>query len=183
GSVWVGGIGSIPGGLSTSPFFAYGATGYSSTDSLRAGKGYWVKVSGAGGLILRRGGVEEGRIVMTAGGEMPPGPPVEKPMEAVPEEYGLMQNYPNPFNPVTVIGYGLPEASHVTIRVYDMLGRHVATLAEGYEEAGYRSVEWDGRNLQGERVGCGVYVYRMEAQAEGVGGSPFVSGRKMILLK
>ncbi len=92
-------------------------------------------------------------------------------MEKIPEEYGLSQNYPNPFNPATTIDYQLPVSGNVTLTVYDILGREVATLVSGYESAGYKSIRFDAGMLP-----SGVYFYRIEA------GS-YYQVKKMLLVK
>jgi hypothetical protein len=83
----------------------------------------------------------------------------------------LKQNYPNPFNPSTTIRYELPRAAHVTLTVYDVLGRQLATLVNGTEEPGYKSVEFNGSNLA-----SGLYFYRLTA------GS-FVQTKNLLLLR
>jgi hypothetical protein len=90
---------------------------------------------------------------------------------AIPQQTLLMQNYPNPFNPRTVIIYQLSSFGSVTLRVYDLLGREVATLVDGMLGAGRYEVVFDGRELA-----SGVYVYRLQA-----GGH--VEQRAMILLR
>ena len=94
----------------------------------------------------------------------------------IPNEFALRQNYPNPFNPVTTIQYDLPENSQVQIAIYDMLGRKVRTLVSGFENAGFKAVQWQGRNDFGQPVGAGVYICQIRA-------GDFVQTSKMILLK
>ncbi len=93
-----------------------------------------------------------------------------------PQEFTLSHNYPNPFNPITTIRYDLPKQSHVSITVYDLLGRQVKSLVNQTQDAGSRSVIWDGTNYQGQQVGAGVYFYQVNARG-------LVQTRKMILLK
>ncbi len=94
-----------------------------------------------------------------------------KPPGAVPKEYTLFQNYPNPFNPSTVITYDVPVTSRVILKVYDVLGREVATLVDGEIEAGHQSVEW---NASG--VATGMYFYRITAYT-------FTDTKKLMLVK
>lgn len=75
----------------------------------------------------------------------------------IPKNFEL-ENYPNPFNPTTIIRYALPTDSRVTIKVYDMIGREVATLVDGDETQGYHEVTFDG-----SRYASGVYLYRLTA--------------------
>ncbi|MGE5399184.1 MAG: alpha-amylase family glycosyl hydrolase [Ignavibacteriales bacterium] len=74
------------------------------------------------------------------------------------KDFTLMQNYPNPFNPSTLITYELPRSAKVTLKVYDILGKQVALLADGYETAGSHSVEFSGKNLS-----SGMYIYELRA--------------------
>jgi len=92
-------------------------------------------------------------------------------LEELPAAYALAQNYPNPFNPTTVIRYSLPVNAHVTLRVYDMLGREVATLLDREQAAGFQSVEWNALDYAG-----GVYWYRLQA-------GPFTETKKLMLMK
>ncbi len=92
-------------------------------------------------------------------------------------EFKLEQNYPNPFNPSTTIKYSVPKTGMVTIKVYDMLGREVATLINKNETAGNYSVQFDSQQTTEHKpLPSGVYVYRMQA------GS-YVETKKLILLK
>ncbi len=107
---------------------------------------------------------------------------VELQAAALPSVFTLEQNYPNPFllwqaeaEAGTVIRYALPQASAVTIRVYNMLGQAVRTLAQGPQPAGYHALEWDGRDDHGRPVAKGVYLYRLEAGA-------FHAVRKMLVM-
>jgi hypothetical protein len=78
-------------------------------------------------------------------------------VEEIPSKYTLYQNYPNPFNPQTTIEFDLPEQSFVTLKVYDMLGREVATLAENQQFAeGNHDITFDASALS-----SGVYFYRV----------------------
>ena len=71
----------------------------------------------------------------------------------IPLQFQLFQNYPNPFNPSTTIRFSLPQRLHVTLKVFDVLGREVATLVDGEREAGEHSVLFPG----------GVYIVQMSA--------------------
>jgi len=81
----------------------------------------------------------------------------------LPTQFALHPNQPNPFGRTTTIGFDLPIASPVTIEVFDLLGRRVATLAEGEYPAGAHTVGWDLRAQGGTSVRPGIYVYRMTA--------------------
>ncbi len=86
-------------------------------------------------------------------------------------EFTLHQNYPNPFNPSTTIGYFLPAATHVTLKVFSSSGEEIAELVNGYKEPGEHEVEFNADNLS-----SGVYVYRISA-------GDYTALKKMILLK
>jgi hypothetical protein len=89
----------------------------------------------------------------------------------IPKTLALEQNYPNPFNPTTTISYAIPENSVVTLKVYDLLGREVATLVNEQKKAGNYGVKFDGSQLS-----SGVYFYQLRS------GSLTIV-RKMLLLK
>jgi len=94
----------------------------------------------------------------------------------IPKTYQLFQNYPNPFNPQTMIKYDLPNPGHVNITVYNILGQKVKTLADGHQEAGHKSVNWDGRDDRGNEVASGIYFYKIKAVE-------FEKTKKMVFLK
>ncbi len=100
---------------------------------------------------------------------------------AVPTVYALDQNFPNPFNPSTTIRFSLPEQATVSLKIFNMLGQEVATLAEGDRSAAFHEVVWNGRNSTGAQVASGMYFYRIEAT--GVSGANFTNMKKLILLK
>src|ERR1043166_10136394 len=77
---------------------------------------------------------------------------------AKPAGYALHANYPNPFNPTTQIKFDLPEASHVRLSGFHILGQEVATLVNGTMAAGYQSVEWNSANRAGASLPSGVYM-------------------------
>jgi hypothetical protein len=89
----------------------------------------------------------------------------------IPVEFSLSQNYPNPFNPATTIKFGIPKEVKVTLKVYDILGKEVATLVNRKMEPGYYKYEWNGVSFA-----SGVYFYRLDA------GS-YVKIKKMVLIK
>ena len=96
--------------------------------------------------------------------------------ENIPSTFTLHQNYPNPFNPITTVRYELPEDSFTNITVYDMLGNVVNNLVNTNQSLGYKSIQWNATNNQGEPVSAGVYLYKIQA-------GDFVDTKKMILLK
>ncbi len=89
----------------------------------------------------------------------------------MPQDFVLSQNYPNPFNPTTTIQYQLPEGSNVKVVVYDALGKQVAVLVNGYQNAGTYNTNFNASNLA-----SGIYFCRMEA-------GKYVKVNKMLLLK
>ena len=108
--------------------------------------------------------------------ELSPGPLVQPSVDAsldaepgvktleipLPREIFLKPNYPNPFNNETIIEYGLPSASQVRVIIYNLKGQVVRTLVDGYEAAGFKKAQWDGRDHQGIEVGSGLYFVTFE---------------------
>jgi aminopeptidase N len=95
---------------------------------------------------------------------------------ALPQSFALLQNYPNPFNPTTVIPFDLAHQEYISLKVFDLLGREVATLVEGKMPAGHHAITWDRTRNPGKSLASGVYLYRLLA-----GG--FSATRSMLLLK
>ena len=93
----------------------------------------------------------------------------------VPEKYDLSQNYPNPFNPSTKINYDLPTDGKVSIKLFDMSGKEVASLVNEVKTAGYHTVDFNASNLS-----SGVYFYRISVEANGIN---FTATKKMMLVK
>ncbi len=91
--------------------------------------------------------------------------------ERLPQEFFLEQNYPNPFNPLTVIRYQLPVKSAVSLKVFDVLGREVATLVDEKKEVGEHLVRWDA-----EGVSSGVYYYKLSTDT-------YSETKKLVIIK
>jgi hypothetical protein len=89
----------------------------------------------------------------------------------IPTAFALEQNYPNPFNPSTTIRYDLPVGSHVSVKIYDLLGREVAMLRNEFQNAGFKSVRWDASG-----IATGVYLCTLEV-------GDVVQTKKLILLR
>ena len=94
----------------------------------------------------------------------------------LPVEFALNQNYPNPFNPLTTISFAIPEQGNMNLKVYDILGRHVTTLASGSYAPGNYSIIWDATDDSGNIVSAGLYFYRIQA-------GKFRATKRMMLLK
>jgi photosystem II stability/assembly factor-like uncharacterized protein len=100
---------------------------------------------------------------------------------SLPEAYRLAQNFPNPFNPVTSIEYAMREPAHVLLKVYDVTGREVATLADADQDAGTYHISWDGRGQAGTAMASGVYFYRLSLLQSGK--TIYMSTKKMLLAR
>jgi flagellar hook assembly protein FlgD len=86
------------------------------------------------------------------------------PDAASPPRVVLFQNVPNPARSATRITYALPDEGPARLAVYDVAGRLVRLLGQGRREAGYHTVEWDGRTGLGEPAAGGIYFYRLETR-------------------
>ena len=119
-------------------------------------------------------------VIDAAGNESAPagnGTPTGTGQPSLPSAFALYQNMPNPFNPTTLIRYDVPTAGgHVTLRVYDVVGRLVRTLVDEAQTPGAKAISWNGRTDAGRRVASGVYFYRLRAPG-------FEKTLKMIVLE
>jgi len=98
---------------------------------------------------------------------------------AIATSFELTQNYPNPFNPSTMIEYNIETAGHVSLKIYDVMGRLVRTLVDEYQEAGYANgynVLWNGLDNMGNQVSAGIYIYSLQSDN-------MITTKKMVLMK
>jgi hypothetical protein len=96
--------------------------------------------------------------------------------QELPDGFALLQNYPNPFNPACNIEYSLPTDCQVTLSIYNILGQKVRVLVDEYQNAGFKTVSWDGKDDKGENVSSGIYFYRIKANG-------FEQTKRMVLTK
>lgn len=130
-------------------FFTSADTGYVvGEDPLTGGTGYVLKTTDGGGVTG-----------------------ISPSSNETPKEYKLLQNYPNPFNPSTTISYQIPSQGRVTLKVYDLLGREVATLVNEELKPGSYGTTWDAAGFA-----SGVYFYRLQS-------GEFVDIKRLILLR
>jgi outer membrane protein assembly factor BamB len=115
------------------------------------------------------GGNREGRVILFYGGDGVISS--IDPVVSNPEKYFLEQNFPNPFNPTTVIRFGLPERSNVSLKVFDILGKEIAEIVNSPLSAGVHDFTFDASALSG-----GVYFYKLRTRN-------FTEIRKMVLVK
>jgi hypothetical protein len=102
--------------------------------------------------------------------------PVAKPKKELPSTFSLSQNHPNPFNPSTMIEYALPQNAEVSLVIYNVLGQKVKTLVNEFQTAGFKSVEWDGKDEMGNVTATGIYFYKLMA-------GDYTQTKKMVMLK
>ena len=180
-------IAVTPPGLTTGAFFGFSGAGYYGINTLQPGNAYWVNASMEGTLYLFSSSFANvshaNRIHIVPINETPPAAPTDDDIHHsashAPHRFSLEQNYPNPFNPVTELSFVIGHASFVTLRVYDVLGREVATIVNENLQPDEYTRKWDASSSP-----SGVYYYRLVAtnntlRQEG----SFVETRKLVLLK
>ena len=170
----------------TAPYFAYNGTSnllvevcydntsYTSYSPVRAtsapgGKTWGRYTDGAAGCTMTLGAVQANRPNVCFEISAPVG--ITQNGNNIPTEYALSQNYPNPFNPTTNIKFDLPKEGFVSLKIYDVVGKEVASLVNEVKSAGSYIVGFNGTELS-----SGVYFYRLES---GI----FVENKRMILIK
>jgi hypothetical protein len=100
-------------------------------------------------------------------------------VDQIPEKCVLFQNYPNPFNPTTAVSFQLTAVGVVKLRIFDVLGREIATLVDGERAAGQHTVSWDASSRP-----SGVYMYRLEVtNPNGAAGLRIIGTKKMVLVR
>ncbi len=102
---------------------------------------------------------------------------LEEQTSTTPEAFALAPNFPNPFNSGTVIRFALPADNDVELTLYNIAGQKVATLAQGFRQAGSYAINWDGRDDKGRALASGVYLYQLQA------GAGQVETRKLVLVR
>ncbi len=102
----------------------------------------------------------------------------DNPESNIPQSFNLSQNFPNPFNPVTNISYRIPVDGMVSLKVYDILGKEVATLVSEVKQAGNYQVVFNGNNLA-----SGIYFYRINVNSGNSQSGNFTQVKRMMLVK
>ncbi len=149
--------------------YTYSMGEYVGVDLVLAnGYGYWILASedaeltmGDGSLYRELRTVDHGSLE----GSVPPPPPLHE-LEpiSIPDNFVLHGAYPNPFNSATEISFSLSEDSKVTLDIFDVDGRAIATKTVGELKAGRNALRWDGKDNSGNIVSSGMYMYRIQAE-------------------
>ena len=161
----------FPTGSTTPVFYKFGAV-FPSVDTLNGGVIYLDNEANVGLNHTLNLKLDGGMLkVWNKFGDQITTGVVEEKTNAAPTEFTLSQNYPNPFNPSTKITYALPKGSNVTLKVYNVLGQEVATVFQGFQNAGKYTATFDAVNLA-----SGIYFYNLHADN-------FNLTKKMILMK
>lgn len=100
---------------------------------------------------------------------------IQNSQNTFPNNYLLIRNYPNPFNPSTIIYFELPESENIKIKIFDILGREVRTLYNGFHKAGVDQIYWDGKGNFNQPVSAGIYLCQLKTKSH-------LKVHKMVLL-
>jgi hypothetical protein len=146
-----------------------------------AGQSLPVEIAASAGSLLD--GVYDAELIISHNAGAPLVVPIRLTVDAltslpqqIPAEFSLAPAYPNPFNPSTQIRFSVPQAGHVSLKVYDAVGRHVRTLVDETRSASQYTVTWDGQRDSGAAAAAGVYLYKLEANGSS-------QARRMVLVK
>ena len=101
---------------------------------------------------------------------------VDENTSQLPDEFELAQNYPNPFNPETSIRFRVPQKTHLTLTIFNILGQKIRTLLDRQIDGGSHTIRWNGKDDKGLPVSSGIYLYRIETES-------FSQVRKMSLIR
>ncbi len=160
-----------PSDLVLSNFYGYNGN-YFIAETLKCGSAYWVKANNKGKLILSTKSNNHSVINIDPTSANPPPPPGAR--DEFVQNYNLYQNFPNPFNPITKIDYYLARNAYVQLIIYDVLGKEVLKLVDGFQDSGSKSVIFDGGNFP-----SGIYFYKLMVNGEDY----YTIVKKMSLIK
>ena len=91
--------------------------------------------------------------------------------------YNLIQNYPNPFNSITTITYEILHSGFVKLMLYDVRGREIINLYDGYTDSGKHELTWNGSDRDGKEVSSGIYIATLSLNNE------LIKSMKLMLIK
>ena len=129
-----------------------------------------------GTTVVDCAGVCGGVAVDSDGDGVCDGMAISQIRSSLPDEFSISHNYPNPFNPVTAINFDVAEMDEISLIVYDLAGKEVATLVSGIYAPGRYMVEWNAVNNAGDGIVSGMYIYRYISSEQAI-------TRKMLYLK
>lgn len=173
-------IGSSSANMILSQFFRY-STNYIIADTLQPCRGYWVKSNQSGQLFLNPIATAH-PVAIISENENPPPPPHQEGSSIIEKSYSLKQNYPNPFNPATNFQFTIANYQLTILKVYDVLGREVATLLNEVRQPGEYNVNWNASGFP-----SGFYYYRLQVydsdESKTRRAATFDETKKLILMK
>ncbi len=131
----------------------------------------WALISESGDEYILQG---EGNLILTGGNSQYQ--LIKGGINSLPTKFALHNNYPNPFNPTTTITYDIPNESHITLTIYDLMGRSVKELMSKRVSPGNHSIVWNGTDSNNNSVASGMYLYQLKS-------GDFVETKKLLILK